>query len=123
MFQNLYFPWRTLFLFTVFRTTTSSSEQDILHSIHLPGPSLKQWRLNTNFDNVDNWVGLRGHENCTQTIYEFPPWDDQEFVVALPKQLSAKQIILPRNGHFVLREGTTNFLPVAGQNTNCRARG
>lgn len=94
-------------------------------SIHRPGPALKEWRLNTNFDNVANWQGLAGHENCTKNIYEFPAWYSQEFVVTLPSRFIGKQIILPVNGHFVFQEGTTTFLPVAPQQQEdtCRGRG
>lgn len=106
----------------------ADAEENIISSgisIHRPGPALKEWRLNTNFDNVANWQGLAGHENCSKNIYEFPAWYSQEFVVTLPTRFIGKQIILPVNGHFVFQEGTTTFLPPASQQQEdtCRGRG
>lgn len=97
-------------------------------SIHSPGPVVKEWRLNTNFDNTVNWQGLAGHENCSKNIYEFPAWYETQFVVTLPNKFIGKQIILPVNGHFVFREGSTTFSPTqpssASQGSDeCRGRG
>lgn len=100
----------------------------VADDIKPPGPAFKEWRLNTNFDNVHNWHGLRGHENCSRNIYSFPTWYDEQFVVTLPEMFRGKQIILPVNAHFVFKEGSHTFLNSAGDatgesETTCEGRG